>query len=121
MLQWGQRLSALDTYRAVGFHENVSAMLQWGQRLSALDTRSRLPGAVPRLRRFNGANAFQRWIHEEAKKFVSENPGLQWGQRLSALDTEGGVRGGVPRPELQWGQRLSALDTIVMAYQFTEG
>ena len=85
---------------------------------------------------FNGANAFQRWIHSVIGSLVSWALSLQWGQRLSALDT-GGLHDesrlrraasmgptpfsvgyppisddgmGIPTT-LQWGQRLSALDT----------
>ena len=61
--------------------------LQWGQRLSALDT----PRPPKRVRldaeRFNGANAFQRWIRGFAMIGFVELVLLQWGQRLSALDT----------------------------------
>ena len=61
MLQWGQRLSALDTRGRIRALDKAY-WLQWGQRLSALDTEQQP----------NTDNAEQQ---------------LQWGQRLSALDT----------------------------------
>ena len=38
MLQWGQRLSALDTELGWEDYKATVSTLQWGQRLSALDT-----------------------------------------------------------------------------------
>ena len=60
-LQWGQRLSALDT-SIIPREVKAMAELQWGQRLSALDTSMLY---CPHC---------DVWV-------------LQWGQRLSALDT----------------------------------
>ena len=60
---------------------------------------------------FNGANAFQRWIHRETALYAVELMRLQWGQRLSALDTNEHERRNQMAARLQWGQRLSALDT----------
>ena len=110
VLQWGQRLSALDTIQPF-FNETHYALLQWGQRLSALDTHAspailctweelqwgqRLSALDTdqnhkRLRDdwvcFNGANAFQRWIRAGSISWEDGIGVLQWGQRLSALDT----------------------------------
>ena len=161
VLQWGQRLSALDTRRSpaqrnpqnhasmgptpfsVGYRSRdarpgneglasmgptpfsvgyelikrikqvVPATLQWGQRHSALDTGLLVKSFNGGEMGFNGANAFQRWIHiAHTAEFERINM-LQWGQRLSALDT------GIAETwyecgyyALQWGQRLSALDTF---------
>ena len=109
MLQWGQRLSALDTYQGEEMTLADLFRLQWGQRLSALDTAlageeidAQSPasmGPTPfsvgyhgRLtwtwRCFNGANAFQRWIHVVPNRNSANPDWLQWGQRLSALDTD---------------------------------
>ena len=45
VLQWGQRLSALDTPE-VPPDSFAHEMLQWGQRLSALDTRAKAHGGL---------------------------------------------------------------------------
>ena len=111
--------------------------LQWGHRLSAVET---LPGGEGKTlaigasmgpppfgggniaaghqarnehRSFNGATAFRRWKLNTCRGGFLSHPGeLQWGHRLSAVETlynrwvaeaEGNV--------LQWGHRLSAVET----------
>ena len=70
LLQWGQRLSALDTV-AAGEGVNAIGGLQWGQRLSALDTRPASPANGADEPSCNGANAFQRWIQCFRRAFRS--------------------------------------------------
>ena len=77
-LQWGQRLSALDTSPPSAWRSPPSP-LQWGQRLSALDTRTRSRNLWATVR-FNGANAFQaekekeRAEKEKGRRFASMGP-----------------------------------------------
>ena len=96
------------------------------------------------LSRFNGANAFQRWIQRRVLlprsclRHAAMGPtpfgigyeidltgmrfailGLQWGQHLSMLDTTQYMeRRDYIHNNLQWGQRLSALDTYRVAEVF---
>ena len=60
-LQWGHRLSAMETgYEpAVGLYTVVQ--LQWGHRLSAMETSKSLWTISTREECFNGATAFRRW------------------------------------------------------------
>ena len=109
-LQWGHRLSAMETMSCRGC-QGLSSMLQWGHRLSAMETA--LAGQVklaelvasmgpppfgdgnsgqrPRpsrsTTRFNGATAFRRWkLWATATSFTLDHT-LQWGHRLSAMET----------------------------------
>ena len=115
-LQWGHRLSAMETVEDRYSAWSVKHELQWGHRLSAMETwpvralrrwcRWCFNGATAFRRwkrglcglyrrvcsrtapRFNGATAFRRW-----KRFISGHIrarmlGLQWGHRLSAMETE---------------------------------
>ena len=96
-----------------GLRQRVSPckLLQWGQRLSALDT---TPASLPPTSRrqcFNGANAFQRWIlttrwstSKRTSSFNGANAFQRWIRRGRVLRLPS-------RLGLQWGQRLSALDT----------
>ena len=64
-----------------------SWLLQWGHRLSAMET-----GAAPARRRhaaagFNGATAFRRWKRNTPYADYVNDPRLQWGHRLSAMET----------------------------------
>ena len=61
-LQWGHRLSAVETATAKG-DAQIKSVLQWGHRLSAVETST-----------------------EETARMV-ELIGLQWGHRLSAVET----------------------------------
>ena len=109
-LQWGHRLSAMDTFPGVcefpflprlQWGHRLSAMdslqillivwrevpLQWGHRLSAMDTAWSKFMAQCIVCGFNGATAFRRWIHEDGTVTLSSEQPLQWGHRLSAMDT----------------------------------
>ena len=61
--------------------------LQWGHRLSAMETSPQVSRTWRPLATFNGATAFRRWklaaIAALALVFVL----LQWGHRLSAMET----------------------------------
>ena len=121
-LQWGHRLSAMET----GADRWPWEILQWGHRLSAMET-----GIAKR----KNATAFQRnpsmgpppfsdGKHREPSMGPplsametfqgSCSTSLQWGHRLSAMETCR-VAVGVGRPYalLQWGHRLSAMETFV--------
>ena len=69
-LQWGHRLSAMETARRVAVDAKVKRTLQWGHRLSAMETRK------SSTRTTGGATAFR-----VSSMF------LQWGHRLSAMET----------------------------------
>ena len=70
------------------FDRISSRDLQWGHRLSAMETSTSAPTAGFRLGAFNGATAFQRWKHA-GSLIVKSDRGtvLQWGHRLSAMET----------------------------------
>ena len=89
-----------------------TTVLQWGHRLSAMETS--LPSSSPRRLSpcFNGATAFRRWKRFTPRISVRQHLSLQWGHRLSALETVRvvGVIGG--STQLQWGHRLSAMETL---------
>ena len=85
LLQWGHRLSAMETIMLHWQHGSTTppfngatafrrwkpegrggqrpskGNLQWGHRLSAMETSMILPGAMSWPRSFNGATAFRRW------------------------------------------------------------
>ena len=72
MLQWGHRLSAVETIIKHHWYLNHCS-LQWGHRLSAVETwhsakPTRHPGG-----RFNGATAFRQWKRNSA--FICTRPG----------------------------------------------
>ena len=65
-------------------------VLQWGHRLSAMETRLRRTGTCVTASPFNGATAFRRWKlgpGEPPLPFAERR--LQWGHRLSAMETDG--------------------------------
>ena len=64
--------------------------LQWGHRLSAMDTRQGPAGVLAVAQRFNGATAFRRWILDRDRVMHYAILALQWGHRLSAMDTKSG-------------------------------
>ena len=110
MLQWGHRLSAMESIHSGGCRSRWPGSLQWGHRLSAMESGLRgpalpsiliasmgpppfgdgklapaLPPAAP-APRFNGATAFRRWkvaVYVHIHRNVRE---LQWGHRLSAME-----------------------------------
>ena len=59
-IQWGHRLSAMETTKTFAEFEQSMA-LQWGHRLSAMETWSLLGSLDTTSRTFNGATAFRRW------------------------------------------------------------
>ena len=87
-LQWGHRLSAVETLVIATASDDLLSRLQWGHRLSAVETPSR-----------------------PTSKMTGRNP-LQWGHRLSAVETSSIL---APCSSslvlLQWGHRLSAVET----------
>ena len=112
-LQWGHRLSAMETTVVGSGTIIIRATLQWGHRLSAMETgvdvRLRRPGCEASMGPppFGDGNAYD----PGCLPFLSDS--LQWGHRLSAMDT-------VPWPKppavvcmLQWGHRLSAMETYL--------
>ncbi len=85
MLQWGHRLSAMET----SFNpttRNDAVWLQWGHRLSAMET------------------SFNPTTRNDAVW-------LQWGHRLSAMETSFNPTTRNDAVWLQWGHRLSAMET----------
>ena len=86
VLQWGHRLSAMESRDMTSHARRVTRSLQWGHRLSAME---RIMGErIPRI------------IHL-----------LQWGHRLSAMERVGSNCGSGPTFSLQWGHRLSAMES----------
>ena len=85
-LQWGHRLSAMDT---IEHQRNLGDIdtLQWGHRLSAMDTRTCRTAVLGSRSSFNGATAFRRWIPDGSPVTDDHREMLQWGHRLSAMDT----------------------------------
>ena len=86
-LQWGQRLSALDTN---GIVKGMSFRfkLQWGQRLSALDTGElRFVFDSQADNASMGPTPFSVGYQRVDQLLQAIDDALQWGQRLSALDT----------------------------------
>ena len=115
--------------------EDLALILQWGHRLSAVETMSHCQGyeIVPS---FNGATAFRQWKPLDMTAIMPAGPpSLQWGHRLSAVETA--MAAGIfhasiafngatafrqwkhrialiPKRALsvlQWGHRLSAVET----------
>ena len=136
-LQWGHRLSAMETNRPTILEEAQLAEASmgpppFGDGNAALASRTCCRDSC-----FNGATAFRRWKRPERRFKHMGGYVLQWGHRLSAMETrsprsgphgdtgsfngatafrrwkrEGwGIRSYAIR-ELQWGHRLSAMETI---------
>ena len=134
VLQWGQRLSALDTMMrrpaakapesasmgptpfSVGYVEleqrsPISVAASMGPTPFSVGYggkawESRLPDGS-----FNGANAFQRWIRRRPPPLRAAAPGFNGANAFQRW-----IRGLAQQERnmtmtLQWGQRLSALDT----------
>ena len=89
VLQWGHRLSAMETSLEVGE----------GQ-YAALQDRPSM-GPPP----FGDGNFTFTCIP------TRPNPDLQWGHRLSAMETSASLKASAESPSLQWGHRLSAMET----------
>ena len=109
-LQWGHRLSAMETRRTSGgtmtepTFNGATAFQRW-KRGDALDHGDALPGPsmgpppfsdgntgwiahpTPPTRSFNGATAFQRWKLSQLRFDRISSRDLQWGHRLSAMET----------------------------------
>ena len=87
-LQWGHRLSAMETAVMATAMAYPPSPLQWGHRLSAMETRGTASTGRPSSTCFNGATAFRRWklaaATDDDVQAVAE---LQWGHRLSAMET----------------------------------
>ena len=60
ILQWGHRLSAMETLLCSIRHREATS-LQWGHRLSAMETRNHPLMPPISIVTFNGATAFRRW------------------------------------------------------------
>ena len=118
VLQWGHRLSAMES-SVFGARRQVARLaLQWGHRLSAMERMAEGPysysltaasmGPPPfgdgkyqgprdcggRKRGFNGATAFRRWKGEFGLGAGIRLAELQWGHRLSAMERRYAQRGG---------------------------
>ena len=66
-LQWGHRLSAVET-RIIPDNLGASAgCLQWGHRLSAVETGPGPPALTCPPRPFNGATAFRQWKRRRSR------------------------------------------------------
>ena len=85
-LQWGHRLSAMETRKLFLRLQCLDVCLQWGHRLSAMET-----GQL-------GSTA-------------ATHTNLQWGHRLSAMETRKYGWHFHIILHLQWGHRLSAMET----------
>ena len=85
-LQWGHRLSAMETLLRPGWESNVPSRFQWGHRLSAMET---------------------RWSSQAWPGLSTASMGPPpFGDGMTIVQAEVG-RG----YELQWGHRLSAMET----------
>ena len=137
VLQWGHRLSAMETLRCCpmktlrtpnGFN-GATAFRRWKPTGCRGSPRGRWP------LRFNGATAFRRWKLWNRGNRLCGKSRLQWGHRLSAMETgrhrtrcrspgiasmgpppfgdgnEPGMHVGTRFMPLQWGHRLSAMET----------
>ena len=134
-LQWGHRLSAMETSSRV-ISWGGGSCLQWGHRLSAMETSSNLPRIVSALTAFNGATAFRRWkLGVSACRLLSVGPsmgpppfgdGNVDGVAYTATELNPSMgpppfgdgnsgRKGSRRysVNLQWGHRLSAMETAL--------
>ena len=134
-LQWGHRLSAMDTSPGAG-RPRIASLLQWGHRLSAMDTLWNPTEAKSPPHSFNGATAFRRWIRPTADSPGLSGPGFNGATAFRRWIRSGALgccarppwcfngatafrRWILPTPplvwrlhtELQWGHRLSAMDT----------
>ena len=114
-LQWGHRLSAMETGLCQLFR-GVAVRPSMGPPPFSDGNRAMPAFQGSCSTTFNGATAFQRWKHAESPWELVALTRLQWGHRLSAMETF------VPRvglwclPNLQWGHRLSAMETSLKAY-----
>ena len=109
-LQWGHRLSAMETRPCC-----ASASL-WSSGFNGATAFRRwklgvFVAANATSRGFNGATAFRRWKHGRGCSPASSSAMLQWGHRLSAMETRLTGRGLAFLSGLQWGHRLSAMET----------
>ena len=68
--------------------------LQWGHRLSAMETTSAAAVPSAESKTFNGATAFQRWKLGNGLPAAMAFSALQWGHRLSAMETSPPQAGG---------------------------
>ena len=149
VLQWGHRLSAVETGMCVRYWKGRFLWLQWGHRLSAVET-ARWHHALGDLRLasmgpppfgsgnstippqvldgiigFNGATAFRQWKLPSITPRPSSVSRLQWGHRLSAVETRTLVSRSYRflQSLLQWGHRLSAVETrtlVSRSYRFLQ-
>ena len=87
LLQWGHRLSAMETGQPVVCVAPVR-VLQWGHRLSAMETAYHRLQTQQEGASFNGATAFQRWKPARTIDAGVTWFNLQWGHRLSAMETD---------------------------------
>ena len=86
-LQWGHRLSAMETQPLLNIPGMVS-VLQWGHRLSAMETvRVTRPKRVL-FHASMGPPPFGDGNMTDPKTGVTVECKLQWGHRLSAMETE---------------------------------
>ena len=137
-LQWGHRLSAMETREShnkyvhgeVAFN-GATAFRRWKRESPILSTYTvRWPSMGPppfgdgNLNRcchssasnysFNGATAFRRWKRGPSGNGRTWSFNLQWGHRLSAMETSSSSSSSRREITLQWGHRLSAMETSQM-------
>ena len=85
--------------------------LQWGHRLSAMETSRSGSRCRSSSSTFNGATAFRRWKPGTRLAITPCMAHLQWGHRLSAMETLQLRKFQREFIALQWGHRLSAMET----------
>ena len=111
ILQWGHRLSVVETLAPYLCPLTFYTALQWGHPLSAVETKLPTSGNGMMLPSFNGATAFRWW------KLGSQLPGRRRGTASMGPPPFGG---GNRKPDrqlgrwnmmLQWGHRLSVVET----------
>ena len=71
----------------VGETASFTFSLQWGHRLSAVETIRSSTNWAPAPRPFNGATAFRQWKLGNRVPGALDRLPLQWGHRLSAVET----------------------------------
>ena len=107
-LQWGHRLSAMETASRY-LRSPYYSTLQWGHRLSAMETRTEdNPISACRCSSgFNGATAFRRWKPRRAAVPGAVRRGFNGATAFRRWKRSCLTR----KSGLQWGHRLSAMET----------
>ena len=113
-LQWGHRLSAMETLPPLRHCLSVDVPSMGPPPFSDGNWNA-TQAAISWTYSFNGATAFQRWKPGHVARHYRRRGCLQWGHRLSAMETWPTVGRPMADTSLQWGHRLSAMETVLGA------